>query len=179
MNRKDRLERIVLHAFHPFNISVDSFHYCYAAISDIMNEIIVSRDRIEKEAYNELKIRGLSEDKLPELIGKIYQRYSIREIEARYVLAKEAEKAYVKFLVTNLSGIETVLKDQGYKGKIVRVSFVKKPYAPILRIPSSPLYFRKYVIYPEVDNFLVTMKCKGHQSKSVNVEFMETTYEKN
>ena len=164
MNRKDRLERIVLHDFSMFNISVDSFHYCYAEISDIMNGIIVSHDRIEKEAYNELEI---------------YQRYSIREIEAKYELAKEAEKAYIKFLVTDLSFIETVLKDQGYKGKIVRVSFVKKPDAPILRIPSSPLYFRKYVIYPEVNNFLVTMKCKGHQSKTVNVEFMKATYEKN
>lgn len=137
MNRKDRLERIVLRDFSMFNISVDSFHYCYAAILDIMNGITVSHDREE---------------------------------DVKKELAKESERAYIKFLVTNLSYIETVLKNQGYMGKIARVSFVKKPYAPILRIHSSPLYFREYVIYPEVDNFSVTMKCKGHPSKMINVK---------
>lgn len=210
MNRKDRLKKVVLAAFGKNKIVSEAVSQCNEAIQNIMNKITITREIIETEAYNELKKRGLSEDKLPELISKISQRYSIKTIEDRRLLKMVAIKVYTEFLVDNLSQIETILRGHGYEGKIVKafpidesefcttnlIRFeyllkkqgyeakfvmatpINNPNACRIVTPIIPIYFGDYVIRPDKSLcFRVTMKCKGHQSKMVNVEFKRSFYE--
>lgn len=203
MNRRDRLKKVVLAAFGKNKITSEAVSQCNEAIQNIINETLITQEMIEAEAYNELKKRGFSEDKLPELIGKISQRYSIRAIEDRWLLKMVAIKVYVEFLVDNFSQIETILREHGYEGKIVKAvpideseisttnltrfeSLLKKqgyeakfvmatpisnPNDCTIFIPIMPIYFGDYAIRPDKSCcFRVTMKCKGHQSKMVNVK---------
>lgn len=185
MNKRDRLKKVILAAFDKNEIKSEALSQCNEAIQYVINKIV------EKEAYNELKLRGLSEDKLPELIGEISQRYSIKTIEDRRLLKMVAIKAYVEFLVDNFSQIETILRKHGYEGKIVKAvpideSEVSTNYLTrfdsllkdrgyeaffVMATPIMPIYFGDYAIRPDKSCcFRVTMKCKGHQRKMINVK---------
>lgn len=203
MNRRDRLKKVILAAFDKNKIKSEAVNQCNEAIQYVINKTPISQEIVETEAYNELKLRGLSEDKLPELIGEISQRYSIKTIEDRRLLKMVAVKAYIEFLVDNFSQIETILRKHGYEGKIVKAvpidesevsttyltgfdsllkdrgyeaffvmaTPINNPNVCAIAIPIMPIYFGDYAIRPDESCcFRVTMKCKGHQSKMINVK---------